>query len=376
MKEQDLYPIVKKYLDSRFGCTSVQDKVVFNLLKNWKIDVVGAVRTDLGADIIAVEVKRGIRPDIFLQAISQAEMYQKVSKRVYVGFPEAEILEYKKNFPDDWERMVNLAKAKGIGVLSVGARNCTLIEEAIEFPQSPEVYKDIINQIEEYTTETFSRFAHEDFDYFVGREETRRDLVKQKISLLMRELKSKILNNCVDFPSIDPKRLQVEVGNFSANSCWCFVSQETKDILPQHVHFTIGINGRGLSLCVNMESDKAVSQFLRKAKLDQKTLLKILQKLEGEYFLKIFERTPPPESPKAPHYKYEWVSVCEFYTRYIDNDALELVIRKTEGLQHCVVRLYCADYSRAEETIYSPELTEEILQLLKESQTFYGWVRQ
>jgi hypothetical protein len=125
-----------------------------------------------------------------------------------------------------------------------------------------------------------------------------------------------------------------------------------------------------------MESDKAVSQFLSKAKSEQKTLLKILQKLEDGYFLKIFERTPPPESPKAPHYMYEWVPVYQLYAQYIDNDALELVIRKIESLQHCVVRLYCADYSRAEEIIYSPELTEEIFRLLRESQTFYGWVRQ
>jgi hypothetical protein len=101
LREENLYPIVKKYLDTRFGCISVQDKVVFNLLKNWKIDVVGTVWTTSRADIIAVEVKRDIRPDTFLQAISQAEMYQKVSKRVYIAFPEAEIMESKKNFPDD-----------------------------------------------------------------------------------------------------------------------------------------------------------------------------------------------------------------------------------------------------------------------------------
>jgi hypothetical protein len=271
--------------------------------------------------------------------------------------------------------MVNLSKAKGIGVLSVGTRNCTLIEEAVEFPQSPDAYKDIINQIEEYTIKTFSGFAHEDFDYFLGREETRRSLVKRKIILFLEELKAKLLTKCADFPSIDPKKLEVEIGNLYLNGCWCYVSQEKKDTLSQHPHFTIGIDGKGLRLCVNMESDKAISQLLRKAKSDQKALLEILQKLDG-YSLEIFERTPPPESPKMPHYMWDWIPAYEVYSRYVDNEALALAIKKIQSLQHCVVRLWCANYDREQEIIYSDKIIENIAQLLKESQPFYGWVRQ
>ncbi|MEM3616800.1 MAG: hypothetical protein QXZ02_06500 [Candidatus Bathyarchaeia archaeon] len=377
MKEQSLYPIVKKFLDSHFGCNSVQDKVVFNLLKNWKIDVVGAVKSDSEYAIIAVEVKPFIRPDTFLQAISQAEMYQKVSKRAYIAFPEKEILEYEKDYPEDWQKMLNIAKAKGIGVLSIGSKTCTIKEEATEFPQNPEVYKDIINQIEEYTLHTFTGFNHEDYDYFLGREKGRRNIVKRKIALFLKELKSKMLNNCGDFPSIDPKKLQVEIGNLQLNYCWCYISQEkTKRLLAQNAHFTIGINGRGISICVNMESDKAVSQFVKKAKSDQNALLKILQKLNEGCFLKIFERVPPPESPKAPHFRWEWIPVYEFYAPYIDKETLMVAIKRIESLQHGVVRLYCAEYTRDQEIIYSEDLIDEIFQLIKESQSFYSWVRQ
>jgi len=375
MKEVELYPIVKRFLNSRFGCVSVEDKVVFNLLKNWKIDVVGMVRENSEVGIIAVEVKRTIRPDTFLQAVSQAEMYQKVSKLAYIAFPESEILEYRRSFPEDWEKMINIAKAKGIGVLSIGAKNCTVVEEAIEFPQNLEVYKDIIYQIEEYTTDTFSSFTHEDFDYFLRKEEKRKNLVKRKIALFLRKLKSKILNNCADFPSIDPKKLHVEMGNFYPDGCWCYISQEPKSILSQHPHFTIGIDGQGISLCINMESDRAVARFLRKAKSDQNALLEILQNLNEEYFLKIFERVPPPESPKAPHFMWDWIPVYVLYAPYIDKHALALVIRKLENLQHSVVRLYCANYNRDSEIIYSPQLIGEIFELLKESQTFYSWIR-
>jgi hypothetical protein len=377
MREQSLYPIVKKFLDGTFDCVSVQDKVVFNLLKNWKIDVVGAVKTDTGTDIIAVEVKPYIRPDTFLQAVSQAEMYQKVSKRAYIAFPEKEILQYEKDYPEDWWKMVNIAKAKGIGILSIGRKNCTIIEEAIELPQNPEVYKDIVNQIEEYTTNTFSGFSHEDFDYFLGREKSRRNIVKRKIALFLKELKIEILNNCNAFPSIDPKKLQVEIGKFQSDYCWCYVSQEkSKFILAQNVHFTISIDGRGISLCVNMESDKAVSQFLKKAESDKNTLLKILKNLNENYFLKIFERVPPPESPKTPHFNWNWNPVLELSAPYIDDELLINTLSKLKSLQHGVVRLYSLYYDRNDPIIYSPRLVKEILNLLKESHDFYSWVRQ
>ena len=54
-REEELYPIIKKYIDGRFDCNSVENKVVFNLLKNWKIDVVGARHTDSRRDVVAVE---------------------------------------------------------------------------------------------------------------------------------------------------------------------------------------------------------------------------------------------------------------------------------------------------------------------------------
>jgi len=185
-----------------------------------------------------------------------------------------------------------------------------------------------------------------------------------------------ILNNCADFPSIDPKKLQVKIGDFKSNRCWCYVSQEIKEELAQYAHFTIGIGGDGLSLCVNMETDNAVGQFLRKAKSDRNALLEILKKLDEDYFLEIYERAPPPESPRLPHYKWEWYPLCRVYASYIDDDGLTFMIQQIEKLQHSAVRLYCVDYSRDNEIIYSPELVEDIFQRLKESQNFYGWVRQ
>ncbi|MEM1971193.1 MAG: hypothetical protein QXK74_07305 [Candidatus Nitrosocaldaceae archaeon] len=379
MKEQDLYPRVKRYIENTFNCKAIQDRVTFTFLKNWKIDVVGAVKSDSGYDIIAVEVKSVLRPDTFIQAISQAEMYQRISKIAYIAFPEEEILKYKEDYEEDWKKMQVLAESKGIGILSIGRETCKIEVDAREETPILEVHRTVINQIEEYTLNyTFPGFNKKDYDYFLGEEKERGHLVKKKIKLFLNTLKSKIENNTKDFPSINASKLYVEMGHFYPKYCWCYISQEPKKLLIYNAHFTIAINGEGISVCIKMENPNVISKFIKGAEKDLNTLHKILQELKEGYSLKIFKRIPPPPERFRQWSKWKAVPVCEFHTPYIEQRTLEYAIKtiKSLKLNRVAVRLYCGEYTRDQEFIYKEELIEKIFQSIKEVQPFYSWIRR
>lgn len=127
-KEEEMYPIIRKFLESEFGCKAVEEKTRFTLLKGWRIDVAGIVKENGTPRIISVEAKNGIGPYTVLQGISQAEMYQKVATIVYLAFPEEKIYHFRKRNEKDWNRITNLCKSKGIGILSVKEKNCGILQ--------------------------------------------------------------------------------------------------------------------------------------------------------------------------------------------------------------------------------------------------------
>ena len=64
--------------------------IKFNLLKGWTIDVVGIKTEDGRKEVVAVEVKNRVSPLSVMQALSQAEIYQKACTKVYIAFPASE----------------------------------------------------------------------------------------------------------------------------------------------------------------------------------------------------------------------------------------------------------------------------------------------
>jgi len=378
--EQDMYPIVGSFLKSKFGCVPVQNKIRFNLLKNWTIDVAGIVRKTENPEIVAVEVKRDLSPYSLLQAISQAEMYQKVCTRVYVAFPEEEINRFKKANARDWKKMRNLCEEKGIGVLSVGEGSSDEIQSALELPQNIDIYDDIIVQFEERIIAGFEGFDNKDFDYFLGIEVARKNVVHRKIASFLQDIKENLLKRCRELPSIDPRLLQVKLGGYYRGGCWCFISQEEKRVLSQFAHFTITIDSKGVELVVNMESDKSVDKFVRNSEERPQNLLDILHNLdhEREYQLRIWERIPPPGRERVPHYMYLWRDIFSFSTKYIDKKTVNLLIETLKDFRamkkHSVVRLVCQSYTRSDAKLHSKELTFEIVDKVREMHDFYNFV--
>lgn len=364
-----MYPIIRKFLESKFGCKAVEEKTRFNLLKGWKIDVAGIVKRNGTPRIISVEAKNGIGPYTVLQGISQAEMYQKVATIVYLAFPEEKIYHFRKRNEKDWDRITNLCKSKGIGILSVKENDCEIVEKALELPQNIDVYYDVIDQIEEQTIEEFEGFTNRDFDYFLEIEERRRKIVQIKIRHFLNEVRDGLLKRCPDFPHIDPRKLRVEIGRFQKSHCWCFISQEKKRDLPYYAHYTVGIDGLSIDIVVNMETDKSVNKFIQNVQGRKKKvliMLKELAKIDKDYELKIWERIPP---------LWDWSDVSAFNIDYIDIEVIDQILKVLNTLKHSVVRLVCPKYSRGNENLYSKEMVDEIIQRVGEMQEFYGFVR-
>lgn len=368
-KEEEMYPIIRKFLESEFDCKAVEEKTRFTLLKGWRIDVAGIVKENGTPRIISVEAKNGIGPYTVLQGISQAEMYQKVATIVYLAFPEEKIYHFKKRNEKDWARITNLCKSKGIGILSVKENDCEIVEKALELPQNIDTYYDVIDQIEEQTIEEFEGFTNRDFDYFLEIEDGRRKIVKRKIEHFLGEVRDGLLKKCTDFPYIDPRKLKVEIGRFQKNSCWCFISQEKKRDLPYYAHYTVGIDGLGVDIVVNMETDKSVNNFIHNVQGRKDKFLILLRELttiDSDYELKIWERIPP---------LWDWSNVSAFNTGHIDNEVLDQILKVLNTLKHSVVRLVCPKYFRGNKSLYTKVMVDEIIQRVGQMQEFYGFLR-
>lgn len=116
MKESDLYPDVRNFLDSTFKC-------VWSAIRagtgQGVVDVLGvrhlAGNLASAEEVVAIEVKRGNEP--FLKAAGQALAYSVIAHRVYL----AERKVYRQAFTDD-EKLI--ASRLGIGLIEVRRSGC------------------------------------------------------------------------------------------------------------------------------------------------------------------------------------------------------------------------------------------------------------
>jgi len=339
-------------------------------------DVAGIIeRKDLNPEIVGVEAKNDLGPQTVLQAISQAEMYQKVCSRSYMALPSDEIDRLRKQAIEDWMQIVNLCKSKGIGILSVGDEDCNELEKplGIDHIQINKIYEDMIEQFDRLLTTRFKGFDDKDHEYFLGHNDGRKFLVKRKIELLLQEVKSTMLARCTALPYIDPRKLQVEIGSFSGYHCWCYISQESRKSLPYHTHFTLNIDKSGLDLVLNMETKTPVIKFRDRISKEPNVFIKAIDDLSEEVELMVWEQIPQKGKP----YRYQWIwwKICAFPKLYIDKKVVDFIIDKLNSLPYTIVRFGYSPqlYDWTNPEMNSEELVSGIFSIIEEFQEIYNF---
>jgi hypothetical protein len=378
-EESEMYDRIARFLEHRFpGCETVVNKIRFDMLKGWKIDVAGIIHKE-SKHIIAVEAKNDLSPENVLQGISQAEMYQKACNEALIALPADNIEDFKKNSRDDWERITDLCKLKGIGIISVAEQweDCRVLHEAMRVQRYNDLYDDILNQLEYETLKSFGGFEELDFDYFIGRADQRESLVKKKIELLVKEIKSEMLANPRDFPAVDPKKLVISLPStgFRKGGCWFFASEVEKKKLAYFPHFTFHVDNDGVSCALNLgESAKTTKTLIAKTKKDTQQFLEILRKLskiDENYMLKIWEQIPEKGKPRRP--QWSWHTICSFNAGYLDKDTFKVVLELLAKKKYPIIRILCPQVGRGDSTLYSREIVNICTTWVKELQDAYSF---
>ena len=81
--EEEMYSVIADFFKRQFPqYKPVVNKITFDLLKGWKIDV-AAICQEKNNHVVSVEAKNDVSPKSILQGISQAEMYQKASNEAF-----------------------------------------------------------------------------------------------------------------------------------------------------------------------------------------------------------------------------------------------------------------------------------------------------
>jgi len=378
-KEDKMYSVIADFIqrERRFvGCEAVVDKISFNLLKGWRIDVAGIIEKR-NKYIIAVEAKNEISPVSILQAISQGEMYQKTCNEVYIALPNDEIDDFRKNSRIEWERIIDLCRVKGIGIIRVGMRwqDCKILIEATRIPRYNDLYRDIANQLDFETLKTFSGFEERDFDYFIGKDDDRAVVLKKKVQLLVKEIKRHMLNKPRDFPAMDPRKLVVELPQrgFRKDICWFFVAEVEKEGLAYAPHFTFHVEEEGVSCMLSLQSIKTTNMFTEKLSTERDkflTLLKELHAVSEDYKLKIWEQIPK----KGRRSQMPWRSMCSFNVGYVDEDVVKLIIGELSRVRYPVVRILCPPLGRNDKRLYTSDIVTRCTEWIRELQNIYAFL--
>ncbi|RLE91787.1 MAG: hypothetical protein DRN04_11960 [Thermoprotei archaeon] len=125
MREEELYEIVRGFLEHVKGCEKVVvNRVVFREIKRWIIDVVG-VRDH---EIYCVEVKKNFSFDSVFAALKQSEFMCTACTHVYVCFPKDE---YNKADSDLRNYLLSVCNDIGVGVLLVEEGRVEEIKEPV-----------------------------------------------------------------------------------------------------------------------------------------------------------------------------------------------------------------------------------------------------
>ncbi len=376
-----MYPPIAEFLehDTNFlGCETAINKITFDILKGWKIDVAGIVH-DRNKYVIAVEAKNEISPGNILQGISQAEMYQKVCNEAYLALPNNEIEPYKKTNHREWDRIINLCEAKGIGIISVATQwqDCKIISKAVPTNRYSELYEEIVNQLEYETLYSFKGFERIDLDYFSGKAAKRKDIVKKKIQLLVEGIEKYVQTHPKDFPAIDSRRLVVNlpVRGFRRDDCWFFLAESEKKDLASVPHFTFHVRSDEVDCMITMESLKVTNMFIQKLKSEPDIFLTNLKKLHDineEYKVIIWEQIHEKKRPRRKD--WPWHLICSFNVGYVDHSTVKFLIETLSKINYPVVRILCPTIKLGDPSLYTAELVTKCTEWVKELQDVYTFL--
>ena len=377
-KEEEMYPILSSFLQSspKFkGCRTAINQIYFNLLKGWKIDVAGVIK-ERNDYIITIEAKKNVGPYSVLQAISQAEMYQKISNESYIALPNNDIKRLEREDKADWDNILNICRTKGIGIISVEENGCDIINEALSISRYDTHYQEILSQLEYETTESFKGFKYEDFSYFHSKAPERRKLVRRKIALFILAIENEMLQNPRDYPNIDPRELVIELPKraFKKDRCWFFIAEVNRKKISQYPHFTLDIDSKGISCCVNLETKKTTEHFLDKLKHDENSFIKTMEKLyqsDVSYEVKIWAQIR-----KGP-YRPLWPREHSFTINSSNFDAhkTKFLISMIEKIKYPIVRFNAPVLTIDNKFIYSHEAVTFICNCVHELQDIYEFCK-
>jgi len=378
-KEKDMYAILASYIneDNRFkDFYAVINKIKFKLLKGWKIDVAGYNINN--ENIIAIEAKKDIGPYSVMQAISQAEMYQKITNEAYVAFPESDIITLRRESIDEWNNILNICRNKGIGIISVNYDTCRIINEALRKLNHEDIYNDVKSQLEYETLNEFNGFKYEDFHFFNGYAEERKYLLREKIELYVESIKNYILTNPNDYQSFDSRKLVVELPSrgFSHTSCWFFIAEVERINISRVPHYNIKIDGESISCCVNLETLKTTNYFKNNVNENYSSFKRIinnLHKKSDEYNIKILEAI----RMKGPYRSsWPWKHRYTINSGSIEYLSKDVFVKMLDQLKYPVIRFFAPSINANDEIINTYKVVNQICEYIRDLQTIYDFCKE
>ena len=142
MKEENLYSLVKEFLESKEYYPVKTTPVI--KIRGYKPDITGLK----GKEVLCVEVKPGFNEEYLMQAITQAKVYKFGANYVYVAFPLHSWETGKEDLKELAKKICN-EEGTGLYLIDVGKRD---IKEEIKAKLSPyldlSVYESVIEQLE------------------------------------------------------------------------------------------------------------------------------------------------------------------------------------------------------------------------------------
>ena len=111
--------------------------------------------------------------------------------------------------------------------------------------------------------DNFDGFIEKDFEYFTIENEDIKDIVRKRIELYILSIKKEMNNNPKEFPCIDQRKLNIELGGISTYNCWFFVAEVNKSQLSQNPHFTFHVGSEGVECMISLQSVRTINKAIK-----------------------------------------------------------------------------------------------------------------
>lgn len=375
-----MYDVIADFLRQQFpACKTVINKITFDLLKGWKIDV-AAILQNRNNYVVSVEAKNDVSPESILQGISQAEMYQRASNEAYVALPLDDVEHFKRTKRDDWNRVVDFCKLKGVGVIGVceGWQDCKVLLEAMRIDRFTDLRDNILNNLELETLASFEGFGETDFDYFTGRAKNRKEIVRRKIELLVEEIKHYILANPREYPEINTQKLVAELPprGLQKDFCWFFIAETEKRKISSSIHFTFTIENSGISCILTIaQTNPRAKLFIEKLNSDTETFLGVLKEIghaNRDYVLDIHEQIPEPKKRRPD---WPWFKVLSVENSHLNKDVVKALTAKLSEVKYPVIRLISPPIEREKAVLLKGDIIKKCAEPIRIMQRAYGYFR-